>query len=312
VSSSDWSFDVPDGTVLKGLRWDTEDPRGLVYLVHGLAEHIGRYDAFATALNAAGFSVAGHDQRGHGRTAAEDGSLGHFGDHDSWTSMVNDARIGVTARRATQPALPMILFGHSLVSFIVPPALWSWPVLVNGAVMSASNGPPRTMAGLGRVIARIERLRLGPRGRSRLIHGLAFDDMNKAFKPNRTDHAWLSRDTRTVDRYIADPDCGFVASTASWISLLDALPGLVSSAHVQLVPKGMPVHLASGSRDPAGDFGKGVERLQAIYKGAGMTDVTLRLYDGARHEILNETNRDEVTRDLVGRMAEMLESRAAT
>ncbi|MDF1721387.1 MAG: alpha/beta hydrolase [Minwuia sp.] len=309
MNGADWAFDAPDGTGLKGLRWDVDDPRGRVYLVHGLAEHMERYDAFATALNAAGYSVAGHDQRGHGRTAAQDSSLGHFADHDGWTRMVDDARIGVAAWRGTQPDLPMILFGHSMGSFLVQQALWSWPQLIDGAVLSGSNGPPPPLAAIGRVIARIERLRLGRRGQSKLIHSLGFDGMNKTFQPARTDMDWLSRDPAMVDRYVADPCCGFVASTASWISLLDALPGLAASANVQRIPKDMPVHLAAGACDPVGDFGKGVERLSGIYQTAGLTDVTLRLYDGARHEILNEINRDEITTDLIARMDSMLEAR---
>lgn len=312
MTSSAWSFAAPDGTALQGLRWDTANPRALVYLVHGLAEHIERYDAFAAALNAAGFSVAGHDQRGHGRTAAQDNSLGHFADHEGWTRMVDDARCGVTAWRTTQPGLPMILFGHSMGSFIVQQALWSWPELMDGAVLSGSNGPPPPLAAIGRVIARVEQLRLGRRGRSKLIHGLGFDGMNKTFQPARTDMDWLSRDAEMVDRYINDPDCGFIASTASWISLLDALSGLASGSNVQRIPKAMPIHLAAGARDPVGDFGKGVQRLHGIYTGAGLTDVTLRLYDDARHEILNEINREEVTMDLIGRMDAMLETRETT
>lgn len=312
MTSIAWSFAATDSTALHGLRWDIANPRALVYLVHGLAEHIERYDAFAAALNAAGFSVAGHDQRGHGRTAARDNSLGHFADNDGWMHLVDDVRCGVTAWRATQPDLPMILFGHSMGSFIVQQALWSWPELMDGAVLSGSNGPPPPLAAIGRVIARVEQLRLGRRGRSKLIHGLGFDGMNKAFQPARTDLDWLSRDPEMVDRYINDPNCGFIASTASWISLLDALSGLASGSNVERIPKAMPIHLAAGARDPVGDFGKGVKRLHGIYTGAGLSDVTLHLYDDARHEILNETNREVVTTDLIGRMNAMLETRETT
>ncbi|MDF1730550.1 MAG: lysophospholipase [Minwuia sp.] len=305
MTAADWSF-RSDGTTLHGLRWDIEQPVALVYLVHGLAEHVARYDGFATALNQAGFMVAGHDQRGHGRTAREGGILGHFGDQAGWSAMVSDAAAGVSAWRAEQPDLPLILFGHSMGSFVVQQALWSWPDRFDGAVLSGSNGPPPPLAALGRVIARIERLRLGPKGRSKLIHALGFDGMNKAFQPSRTEMDWLSRDPEMVDRYIADPECGFVASTASWIGLLDALSSLASKQNLQRVPATMPIHLAAGQRDPVGDFGKGVQRLRDLYRTAGVTDLTMTLYDGARHEILNETNRAEVTADIITRMQQMI------
>jgi len=305
MTAADWSFQS-DGTTLHGLRWDIERPAALVYLVHGLAEHVARYDSFAMALNQAGFMVAGHDQRGHGRTARESGILGHFGDRGGWTAMVGDAAAGVSAWRAERPELPLILFGHSMGSFVVQQALWSWPDRFDGAVLSGSNGPPPPLAALGRLIARIERLRLGPRGRSKLIHALGFDGMNKAFQPARTDMDWLSRDPEMVDRYIADPECGFVASTASWIGLLDALSSLASTRNLQRIPATMPIHLAAGRRDPVGDFGKGVQRLHDLYANAGLTDLTMTLYDGARHEILNETNRAEVTADIIARMQQMI------
>lgn len=307
MPAEEWRFASGD-TTLHGLRWDAGQPVALVYLVHGLAEHVARYDGFARALNQAGFTVAGHDQRGHGQTARHGGTLGHFADRDGWTAMVGDAAAGVAALRADQPGLPLILFGHSMGSFLVQQALWSWPELFDGAVLSGSNGPPPPLAALGRLIARLEKLRLGAAGRSKLIHALGFDGMNKAFQPARTDMDWLSRDPEMVDRYISDPECGFVASTASWISLLDALPRLAAGRNLQRIPKQMPIHLAAGDRDPVGDFGKGVTRLHELYRQAGLTDVTIRLQEGARHEILNETNRDEVTADLVARMQQMLAS----
>lgn len=305
MTGTDWRFQS-DSTTLHGLRWDIERPVALVYLVHGLAEHVARYDSFASALNQAGFMVAGHDQRGHGRTARDGGVLGHFGDRDGWSSMVGDAAAGVTAWRAERPELPLILFGHSMGSFVVQQALWSWPERFDGAVLSGSNGPPPPLAALGRLIARIERLRLGPRGRSKLVHALGFDGMNKAFQPARTEMDWLSRDPEMVDRYINDPECGFVATTASWIGLLDALSALASPKNLQRIPATMPIHLAAGRRDPVGDFGKGVQRLHDLYGAAGLTDLTLTLYDDARHEILNETNRAEVTADIIARMQQMI------
>ncbi|WP_417513701.1 alpha/beta fold hydrolase [Minwuia sp.] len=305
----DWQVEGAGGTILRGRRWDVEAPRGAVYLAHGLAEHIERYDRFARALNAAGLAVAGHDHRGHGRTAASENDLGHFADRDGFDLMAGDLAAGMRAWRTEQPDLPLILFGHSMGSFLVQQLMADAGAGFDMAILSGSNGPPPPLAAAGRLIARIERLRLGRRGRSNLIHALAFDANNKPFEPAPTKVEWLSRDRAEVDAYVADPLCGFVSTTASWIALLDALPGLTSAASVARIAFDLPVLLASGDRDPVGGMGDGVQRLHDIYAEHGVGDLTLRLYDGARHEILNETNRDDVTADICGWIDERLPSR---
>lgn len=295
----DWQVEGAGGVRLGGLRWDIPEPRGLVYIAHGLAEHVGRYDRFARHLNGLGFAVAGHDHRGHMRSAATEAEAGHFADHDGFYLMADDLGRGLDAWRAAHPGQKLGLFAHSMGSFLAQMGLWRWPEKTDAVVLSGSNGPPPPMAALGRLIARLERLRLGRRGRSAVIHGLAFDANNKPFAADGpTKLEWLSRDRAEVDAYVADPWCGFTATTASWISLLDALPKLTEKGNVGNIPTDLPVLLASGDRDPVGDMGKGVLRLHDIYRAHGMSDLELQLYPGARHEILNETNRDEVTADI--------------
>ncbi|PJK29827.1 alpha/beta fold hydrolase [Minwuia thermotolerans] len=296
---ADWQVTAADGVRLGGLRWDIPEPRGLVYIAHGLAEHVGRYDRFARRLNGLGFSVAGHDHRGHGRSVAGDAEPGHIADRDGFHLMADDLGRGMDAWRAEHDGLKLGLFAHSMGSFLAQMGMWRWPEKVDAVVLSGSNGPPPPIAGAGRLIARMERLRLGRRGRSLLIHGLAFDANNKAFAADGpTKLEWLSRDRDEVDAYVADPRCGFIATTASWIALLDALPKLTAKGNVGRIPKNLPLLIASGDRDPIGDMGRGVRRLQAIYAGHGMSDVTLKLYEGGRHEMLNEINRDQVMADL--------------
>jgi len=294
----DWTVDARSGRHLGGLRWDVEKPRGAVYLSHGLAEHVERYDRFAEALNGMGLAVAGHDHRGHRRSISGDADLGHFADRDGFNLMAEDLLDGIAAWSAEHPGVPMILFGHSMGSFLAQKILPQAAGRFDCAILSGSNGRPPPLAGVGWVIARIEKLRLGARGYSKLIHGLAFDANNKPFEPAPTKMEWLSRDRAEVDAYVADPFCGFVSTTASWISLLDALPGLTAPGHVAGIPKALPVLIASGDADPVGGRGKGVAQLHETYRDAGLSDLTFRLYEGARHEILNETNRDEVTADI--------------
>lgn len=304
--TSNWQVETADGLQLGGMRWDAPAPRGLVYIAHGLAEHIARYDRFAGALNDMGLSVAGHDHRGHKLSVASDDDLGHFADRNGFALMAGDVLAGVSAWRIANPGLPLILFGHSMGSFLVQRILPDAAGHFDLAILSGSNGPPPPLAAVGRLVARIEQLRLGKRGKSSVIHGLAFDANNKPFEPAPTKLEWLSRDRAEVDAYVADPFCGFVSSTASWVSLLDALSGLTDKARIARIPRDLPILLAAGDQDPVGERGKGVQRLNDIYAEAGIADLTLKLYAGARHEILNETNRDEVTADICQWISERL------
>lgn len=303
---NEWRVNTADGHQVCGLRWDVANPKGLVYIAHGLAEHVARYERFAKALNAHGLSVAGHDHRGHKLSVQSDADLGHFADHDGFSRMAGDLLDGIVAWRLAHPGVPLILFGHSMGSFLVQRVLPDAESHFEMAILSGTNGPPPPLAAVGRLVARAERLRLGKRGKSPVIHGLAFDANNKPFEPAPTKLEWLSRDRAEVDAYVADPYCGFVATTASWISLLDALSGLAASGPVSRIPKRLPILLAAGDKDPIGASGKGVQNLHDIYAAAGIGDLTLKLYAEARHEILNETNRDEVTSDILGWISERL------
>jgi alpha-beta hydrolase superfamily lysophospholipase len=303
TAPTDWRVAGAGGRDLGGLRWDAPSPRAAVYIAHGLAEHVARYDRFAQALNDAGMAVAGHDHRGHRLSVESAAEPGHVADGGGFALMAADLKAGVEAWRNAHAGLPLVLFGHSMGSFLVQKLLTGGGGGIDMAILSGSNGPPAPLAAAGRLVARIERLRLGRRGRSGLLHRLAFDAFNRPFEPAPTKLEWLSRDRAEVDAYIADPFCGFTASTASWIALLDrpeALRGLRAD---------LPVLLAAGDRDPVGDMGRGVRRLHDLYRNAGVSDLTLTLYPGARHEILNETNRDAVAADIIGWIGARLDRR---
>jgi alpha-beta hydrolase superfamily lysophospholipase len=155
------------------------------------------------------------------------------------------------------------------------------------------------IAAAGRLVARIERARLGPKGKSSLMNTLSFEEFNKPFRPNRTAFDWLSRDDAEVDKYIADPLCGFAVSIQLWVDLLDALGHISSPDQQARIPRDLPVYVFCGSEDPVGEQTRSVKQLLEAYGRAGLGDVTHEFYAGARHETLNETNRDEVTKDLI-------------
>jgi alpha-beta hydrolase superfamily lysophospholipase len=296
MAGSEFDFRADDGHSLLGRRWLPEGPpRAVLQIAHGLAEHSARYARLAAALNAAGYAAYANDHRGHGPKAAP-ADLGHFADEGGWDKVVGDLWTFNRLIAAEQPGTPIIFLGHSLGSFLGRGFIAKHSDALAGVALSGSNGRPPAIATLGRIIAREERLRLGRRGKSDPILHMWFGEFNKPFKPARTAFDWLSRDEKEVDAFVADPLCGFPFTTQLAIDVLDALPRVTSRESLAAIRKDLPISVVSGERDPVGSNIKGlIEDLKA----ARFSKLTTRLYPGARHETLNETNRDEVTRDLI-------------
>jgi alpha-beta hydrolase superfamily lysophospholipase len=280
---------LPEGTVT-----------GVLHIAHGMAEHGARYARFAEALTAKGYAVYADDHRGHGRTSPAEADRGFVQSAGGWERLVRDLGLLIDHEKAQHPGVPAVVFGHSMGSFLVQSYLLDHAKDVAAAILSGSSGKPGLLAQAGRLVARLERLRLGERGRSKLLTALSFDDFNKKFAPTRTGFDWLSRDPAEVDKYVADPACGFAVSTTMWIDLLDAAAANADPARQAGVRSDLPIYLVAGARDPVGEMGRGVLRLEAEYRRAGIKSVTCKLYSDARHEILNETNRDEVTAAILG------------
>ena len=275
-------------------------PRGVVQISHGMAEHAGRYVPLAEALTAVGFAVYAHDHRGHGRTAGDASRRGFFAERNGWRAVIDDL-YAVGERAASEhPGLPRVLFAHSMGAFMAQQVMFErGGDYVGVAVSGSTSGVSNPLAPIGRVIARVERFRVGARAPSRLLTTLSFGEFNRKFKPARTEYDWLSRDAAEVDRYIADPWCGFDVSTQLWIDLLDALPTLADPANLSKVPKALPVYVLAGSDDPVNGALKGLHKLVREWSDAGLRDITWKVYEGGRHEMLNETNRAEVLADIV-------------
>lgn len=287
-----------DGLPLHLRTWSPEPPaaaRGVLHIAHGLAEHGGRYAPLGRTLAGRGWIVHANDHRGHGLTARPPGTLGHFADSNGWRLVVDDLAGLLRRHRAAHPGLPLVLLGHSMGSFMAQQLLYEAPELLDAVILSGSNGKPLRLASFGRLVARLVRRLNGPRGSGRLLARLSFDGFNRRFAPTRTRFDWLSRDAAAVDAYIADPLCGFDGTPQLWIDLLDALPALARPANQERIPPDMPVLVISGDADPVGD---NLSQLVAAYRTAGLERLTVKLYPEARHELLNETNRDEVVVDL--------------
>lgn len=284
-------------------RWDAvAHPRAVVHVVHGMSEHAGRYARFAAALNQAGFIVWSHDHRGHGQNPTPPVGHGHFADADGWRAVVDDAWAVSSALQSAYQSLPLLLFAHSMGSFVGQTLIGEHGDAYAGVVLSGSNGPPRALERVVRALARSQLLALGGRAPGRWVDRLVMGTYNKPFAPNRTPFDWLTRDAAEVDLYANDRLCGFTFTAQAWFDFLDGKRTLGTRDHVGRVPKTLPIHLIAGTRDPVGENGDGVQRLHDVYRKAGLTNVTMRLYDDARHELVNETNRDEVTADVVAWM----------
>jgi alpha-beta hydrolase superfamily lysophospholipase len=264
-----------DGLELATYEWDVAAPRGVVQVAHGLAEHSARYDRFARALNAAGYTVRACDHRGHGDSIA--GAPGDFGAGGFEALIADLAAYGASLRGD----LPLFLFAHSMGSFAAQSVILTHSAQYAGVVLSGSTALDLLAAGL----AQSE----GPVG---------LEAFNAGFE-NRTGYEWLSRDEAEVDRYVADPLCGFDLPDETVPALFGAAATLADPGALSGIRSDLPLLIASGSADPLSGGGQLVQVLGQRYRDAGLVDVTVTVYDGARHEILNETNRDEVTADIV-------------
>jgi alpha-beta hydrolase superfamily lysophospholipase len=302
MPSDTFTFRTDDGIDIFTYRW-LPDPetsiKAVVQIAHGMAEHAGRYGRFARALCAAGYAVYANDHRGHGRTAGDPDKVGYFADQDGWFKVAGDLAQLTGIIRENHPAKPVFLLGHSMGSFLVRTVIARDSGDIAGVVLSGTGGDPGLLGTVGLGLARAVVALRGRRHPSRLLNALSFGGFNKPFAPARTDFDWLSRDPAEVDRYIADPFCGAVFSAGFFIDLLEGIAYIHKPENIARIPKDLPVYLFSGAADPVGDRTRGVRQVAEAYRQAGIRDVTVRFYEGGRHEMLNEINRREVFDDTV-------------
>lgn len=271
--------------------------RGVVQVVHGMAEHGGRYARLAEALAGRGFAAYAHDLPGHGPHAQV---RGHFADRRGWRVAIASIREVQRLVQREQPGKPLFMLGHSMGSFLVQHFLADSGNTLAGAVLSATTGDFGRLRPLGLALIRAEALLYGRRHPSALGEALSFRAFNLKFRPTRTRFDWLSRDAAEVDRYAADPHCGFRCSAGLWIDLLAAVENLTQPNRLQRIPKTLPVLMLAGAEDPVSGGARGLRALKTHYARVGLRDLTVRIYAGARHELFNETCRDETTADLLG------------
>lgn len=285
------------GETLSWRIWTPEETaiRGVVQLVHGMAEHIDRYEETARALTDAGFAVSGHTHAGHGLNTK---NPGWFGEKNGWQNLIDDVHAVRMQTAERFPGVPYFILGHSMGSFIVRCYLTQHADGLTGAVISGTGDFPNIVAGAGLTVANLVCLLGGARKPSKLINDIAFASNNKPFEPARTPFDWLSRDTVQVDRYVADPACGFLFTGAGYRDLFRGLLCMNDQAAMKKIPLQLPLLFISGDHDPVGGMGKGVNAVAQRMRDNGLEHIDVRLYKDGRHEMFNETNCADVWRDL--------------
>ena len=282
-------------------RFDPEGaPRGVVQIAHGVAEYIDRYDEFMAFLAEKGFIALGSDHLGHGKSINDSSELGWFAEQDGWDLLVSDMHKLHDIVFAEDPNLPYFLFGHSMGSFLTRTYLIKYPSDLTGAVICGTGQQDAALVGAGEAAAKLVCTLRGSKHRSKLLTGMAFGSYNKEFEPKRTNSDWLSRDTANVDKYEADPLCGFMPTAGLFRDMMGGIKLISDPANIAKMRKNLPVFFISGDKDPVGEDGKGPLKAAELFRQAGMGDVSIKLYPDCRHELLNELNKDEVMGDILG------------
>ncbi len=300
-----FTFRSHDGQELAGHRWGRPaSPRAVIQIAHGASEHAGRYGRVAEVLAEAGYAIVANDHRGHGRTAAEHGRFG-VARPGGWAAIVRDTRDLSELARQEHPGAPLVLFGHSMGSMIAQGYFASWGEELAGLVLSGTAGgalvDPDTLAAI------VELGASDAADEPSEAFAAMFAAFNEPFdEPGATGFEWLSRDEAEVQAYVDDPWCGEPLSNGFVADMLEATAVMWQPEAEAGIPTGVPVLIFSGARDPVGGpDSASVRDLAARYEAAGVP-VTLRLYEGGRHEMLNEVNRARVHADLLAWLDQIL------
>ena len=299
-------FPVRNNTRIHCCQWLPEGkPRGVIQIVHGIAEYAARYDALAKVFTDHGFAVVAEDHMGHGNSISEEIPQGCFA--DGWLTAVSDTYRLLQMTKEEYPDLPYIIYGHSMGSFMTRTLLYTYPEAgLAAAVISGTGWMPKPVLKSGRAICLLEGRHKGMNASSPTIDKLMFGSYNKGYENPRTPVDWLTRDEKEVDKYIADPLLGFSASIGLAREMLGGMLMNEDTKNLEKMPKDLPVLFVSGDKDPVGSNGKGVRQSYEAFRAVGMQDVRIKLYPDARHEMHNEINREELYQDVLAFLDEVL------
>lgn len=276
---------------------DKNDVKGIISIVHGMAEHTDRYIETAQYLSEKGYAVFMHDHAGHGRSVASEDDLGFFGNDDGFEKITDDVKTVIDMAKKEFPDVPVIVWGHSMGSFVTRLFISKHPDAADAAVICGTSGA-NPAAGAGILVAKCIAKLLGTRHRSNLLDSMAFGTYNKKFTGD-TGFEWLSVNEKNINDYVADKLCGYKFTAFGFKDLFSLLQSVSSKEWYSSVPDSLPIYLIAGDMDPVGNYGKGVKEVYEKLKKSGHTNVQIKLYEGYRHEIHNEDIRNQVLDDIV-------------
>lgn len=296
------TFKTPDNQIIFYYQWfaaKNKTFKGVVQIAHGIGEHAGRYHSIAQTLQNEGFEVYANDHRNHGKSVKNDDYLGYYDGEDYFEDALNDMRQFSEIIQKEHPKNKIILFGHSMGSFLSRAYITKYGQDIEALILSGTGNFMKGLGTFGILSSKILTKINGKHKSNELLKNVFFNQFNKAFKPNRTPVDWISSDEHQVDLFEADPLRIEDFSLCIFLDILKATKKVNETAAFENTPKNLPIYLFSGDKDPVGEMGKGVKKVAKNYKKAGIQDLTLKLYKGGRHEMLNEINKNEVENDLL-------------
>ncbi|MFX1364630.1 MAG: alpha/beta hydrolase [Promethearchaeota archaeon] len=308
MKSTTFTFTDQDGIEIFVYKWEPEtEHKAIVQMVHGLAEHAKRYTRLAEVLCKEGYVCYADDHPGHGLTAGDlteatlEGNAGVLGP-SGWRGVVNELHELSNITKKENPNLPLFIIGHSWGSWLLQDYIQEWGNEIKGCILSGTRG--KISAALikgGKMIVKREMKKLSSTQPSQKMHDLNFKSNNQDWdkEEGATGYEWLSRDKNEVQKYIEDPWCGFVTPANLWLEFLNGFEKIYNSKNEQKISKDLPIFFIAGSMDPIGKKTKWIQSNIKRYKEYGIKDVTYKFYENARHEVFNETNREEVFQDVI-------------
>ena len=300
MKKTEFCYKSRDGiTNIHAIEWLPDgEVKGVLQICHGMVEYIDRYDEFAAYMTERGFCVVGHDHLGHGKSIQSEDDFGYFPHKNGNKYVIGDIHRLREGTRERYPDVPYFMLGHSMGSFLLRQYLMKYGSGLSGAVIMGTGYQPLSVLVAGQILCRLIAIPKGWKYRSELVNNMSFGAFNKKFEPSETPKDWVCSDKEKLTEYINDPLCSFVFTIGGYYQMFEGMKKLARKSAVKKIPKDLPILFVSGKDDPVGNFGRSVNRVYRDYKACGIKDVSIKLYVGDRHEILNETDRKQVYKDL--------------
>lgn len=303
------TFIAHDGEQIFYYHWKTKKPKAVVQIAHGVGEHAGRYQSIASLLQKQGYEVYANDHRIHGNSVSSKDLLGVYEGQNYFEDAVDDMRELTKIIKEEHPQQKIILFGHSMGSLLSREYVTMYGEDLYALALSGTASFMKGLGNVGLVGANVTKFFRGRKRSSTTLKSLFFTEFNKKFKPNRTKVDWISRDEHQVDLFQADPLRIEDFSISVFIDILKGSKKINQKPTFEATPKNLPIYIFSGDKDPVGEMGTGVKKVAKQYQKVGIKDLTLKIYKGGRHEMLNEINKEEVERDFINWLNTRIESK---